>query len=90
MFNVIISTVEKKILGCLLVDSYFFESSKYNYAFYLFNDGKKIETVGYSNNMKVDFDVKNITGVFYIRVYIKDIVHKNIRAYNSEKLSIDC
>ncbi|WP_201540739.1 hypothetical protein [Psychrobacter sp. 1044] len=89
MFNVIISTVEKKVLGEFLVDSYFFEPSKYNYAFYLFKDGKKIDTVGYSSNMKVDFDIKGMNGIFYIRAYIKDVVHKNIRAYNSDKLSID-
>lgn len=88
MFNVGIYSQEDNILGELLVDSYFFEPSKYDYAFYLYRDGEKVDAQRYSESMKVTFDLKNKFGVFSVKAYIRDIEHGNKRSYFSEKITI--
>lgn len=89
MFDVSISVENNKILGELIVDSYFFEPVKYEYAFYLYKDGERVDTVWYTKNMEVFFDLKNMNGDFYIKVFVKDIQHGGARTFNSEKISID-
>lgn len=88
MFNVSISVNDEKILGELVVDRYFFEPSKYEYAFYLYKDGKRIEVVWYTKNVKAEFSIENMTGTFFVKIFIKDIEYQNIRNYNSEKILI--
>lgn len=89
MFNVNISIEENKCLGELVVDSYFFDKSKYEYAFYLYQDNEVIDRKGYSGNMEVAFDMEDRSGIFHIRCFIRDKEAMNIRGYNSEKLCID-
>jgi len=94
MFDVIVSIENDEILGEFIVDSYFFEPSKYDYAFYLIelvNDNKKSKLAArrYSNSMNVAFDVKGMTGTFCIRCFLRDIKGKNIRTFDSKELSID-
>lgn len=89
MFDVSISLEEDKILGEFLVDSYFFEPSRYDYVFYLFKDDERIETSRYSKNMKVNFHIKDMTGVFRIKCFIRDIEQGKKRGYFSEKISIN-
>lgn len=89
MFNVSISVEDNKVLGELIVDSYFFEPVKYEYAFYLYKDGERIDTVWYTKSMDVIFDLKGMAGVFFVKAFIKDIEHGDTRNYNSEKISIN-
>ncbi|WP_367104944.1 hypothetical protein [uncultured Psychrobacter sp.] len=89
MFNVNISIEENEILGNLIVDSYFFDKSKYEYAFYLYKDNEVSDRQWYSESMKVGFDVEDESGFFHIRCFIRDKEAMNIRGYNSEKLSIN-
>lgn len=89
MFDVSISVTDNEVLGQFVVDSYFFEPSKYEYAYYLYKDGKKVDTVWYTKNMAVTFDKKGQTGVFFVKAFIKDIESQGIRNYNSEKISIE-
>ena len=89
MFNVNISVENNEILGSLVVDSYFFEPSKYSYSFYLYRDSEKVDTALYSSAMNVCFDLRNMSGNFYIKVYIMDIERGNKRTFDSEKISID-
>lgn len=91
MFEVNISIKDNKVLGELVVDSYFFEPSKYDYAFYLYKNGERVGSVWYTKNMDVSFELKNIdlSGDFYIRVFIRDIEHGDKRTFNSKIISID-
>lgn len=89
MFNVNISVEKNKILGEFIADSYFFESSKYDYAFYLYRNDEKIETKWYTDNMKVEFLIDDFDGVFYIKVFVRDKTHGDKRTFDSEKVSID-
>ncbi|MGP9692332.1 hypothetical protein ACT3S4_10975 [Psychrobacter sp. AOP30-A2-5] len=88
MFNVNISINNDKVIGQFLVDSYFFEPSKYEYAYYLYKDGERVDTVWYTKNMTVTFNRKGQTGVFFIKAFIKDIESQGTRNYNSERISI--
>lgn len=88
MFDVSISVEENKVLGRFVIDSYFFEPAKYDYAFYLYKDGEKLHTTPYTKSMKVIFDLEGIVGVFQIKAYIRDIKQGNQRSFYSEKISI--
>lgn len=89
MFNVNIYIKNDKILGEFLVDSYFFEPNKYDYAFYLYKNNERVDATSYSKSMKVCFELKDMTGVFSIKAYIRDIEQGNKRSYYSEEISID-
>lgn len=89
MFNVGIFVEKNKILGELIVDSYFFDPSKYEYAYYLYKDGEKIDTIWYTKSLEAIFPVENLNGVFYIRIFIRDIEHGDKRTYDSEKITVD-
>lgn len=88
MFEIDVSIEGEKIIGKMTVDSYFFDKSQYNYAFYLYNNGEKSKVVWYSNKMQAIFDLGDRTGVVYIRVFIKDLRDKSVRSYDSDKISI--
>ena len=88
MFNVNINVENTKIVGALVVDSYFFEPSKYDYAFYLYKNNEKVDAVGYSENMTVAFNVDEPIGTFAIKAYIRDKDIGNKRSFFSEKLTI--
>jgi len=91
MFNVSIILEDNKFLGEFLVDSYFFDASKYDYAYYLYKNGEILDTVWYTKNMDVSFELKDIdlSGDFYIRAFIRDIEHGDKRTFNSKIISID-
>lgn len=88
MFDVSISAQKNEILGEFIADSYFFEPTKYEYAFYLYKNDERIDTVWYAKSAKVSFDIKNMKGEFYIKVFIKDIQYEGARTYNSKKIKI--
>lgn len=93
MIYVDISLVDNKILGSFIIDSYFFEPSKYDYAFQLievFNDRKseKIGSKGYSDSTKAFFRLQSISGTFYVRCFLRDKEDKGIRTFDSEKLVV--
>lgn len=90
MFNVSISVEGNNFFGQLLVDSYFFEKSKYDYAFYLCREGQKgkIDARWYEDSMEVVFDVPNMSGSFYIRCFIRDKEIKNIRTFDSKNIAV--
>lgn len=88
MFSVSISVESNKFFGEFIADSYFFEPSKYEYALYLYRDDIKIKRQSFSERMDVIFKSEDMSGNFYIRVLVRDIIHRNIRAYNSEIISI--
>lgn len=89
MFDVSISLENNKILGEFVVDSYFFEPSKYHYAFYLCKDDDKVKKQPYSDKMNVVFDLEGMSGTFYIRAFVRDIQQGNKRAYNSADLLVN-
>lgn len=89
MFDVKITIEEGKVLGEIIVDSFFFEKNKYDYAFYLFHNNERVDVIWYKNNMKVEFDLKEMTGDFYISAFIRDISHGNVRAFKSKKITIN-
>lgn len=89
MFNVSISIEQNRVLGEFIADSYFFEPSKYDYAFYLYKDGKTIDTKWYADIMSVNFSVEDATGIFYIKVFVRDLESGNKRTFNSEKITIN-
>lgn len=89
MFNINISVKDNKILGEFIAESYFFEPTKYEYVIYLCRDNEKIKKQSFSKKMNAIFDLGNMSGEFYIRVLIRDIIHRDIRAYNSKKLMIN-
>ncbi len=91
MFDIIVSLKDNKFFCKLIVDSYFFEKRKYEYAFYLIRvgDKDKLDARWYEDNMEAVFDLTSIPGVFYIRCFIRDKEIRNIRAFDSEKVSID-
>ena len=89
MFDVSIYVEDDKVLGEFIADSYFFEPSKYDYAFYLYKDDERVDAVWYKKTMRVSFDLKDMTGVFYIKAFVRDIEHGDKRAYSSDKISIN-
>lgn len=89
MFNVDIYNEKDNIIGELVVDSYFFDNSKYEYAFYLHQNGEKTEVKWYTKNMKVAFDIKGLSGVFQLKCFIRDIESKDVRSFKSDTISID-
>lgn len=89
MFDVLISIVDNKVLGKFVADSYFFEPSKYDYAFYLYKNNEKIDTRWYSNSMDVYFDLEDTKGIFHIKAFVRDLEHKNKRTFDSGKITID-
>ncbi len=89
MFEVSISLENNKALGKFIADSYFFEPSKYDYAFYLYRNNERIDTRWYSNIMDVRFDLEDTTGVFHIKAFIRDLEYRNKRTFDSEKISIN-
>jgi hypothetical protein len=88
MFDISISIENNKVLGKFIVDSYFFDPSKYDYAFYLYKDGEKVNTTRYKKSMEVAFDLKDFTGILQIKAYIRDVEQGNKRSFYSEKISI--
>lgn len=89
MFNVNITVEENTILGKFIADSYFFEPRKYNYAFYLYRSGKRVDAQWYSEKMEATFNIENTEDIFYIKAFVRDLKHKDIRTYDSEKISIN-
>lgn len=89
MFDVNISVEKNKVLGEFIADSYFFEPSKYDYAFYLYKDDERIETKWYTDNMKAEFLIEDFDGVFYIKAFVRDKAYGDKRTFDSEKISID-
>lgn len=89
MFDVSVSLKNNKIFGSFVVDSYFFEKSKYDYAFYLCEEGKKgkLNARWYEDSMEVVFDVADTTGDLYIRCFIRDKEVKNTRTFDSKVIS---
>lgn len=88
MFDVRISVEQDKVLGAFLVDSFFFEPTKYDYAFYLYKDGEKVDRRTYKKSMKVAFPLKDMTGSFLIKAFIRDIEHGDKRSFYSKSISI--
>lgn len=88
MFNTKISRNNYKIYGELVVDSYFFDSSRYEYAFYLRLDDEILEKRWYEEGMKVEFEIPNSKGVAKIQAFIRDKDIKNVRHFMSEELVI--
>lgn len=88
MFKISIHNEKNNIIGKFIVDSYFFDSSKYEYAFYLHNNGKKIEVKWYTKSMEAAFDIGDSLGVFQIKGFIRDIENRDTRSFKSEMLSI--
>lgn len=88
MFDVNIYIEQNEIIGEFVADSYFFEPSKYEYAYYLYKNGERVDTVWYKRSMKVRFLLEDMSGDFFVKAFIKDIELKNIRNYNSEKISV--
>lgn len=94
MFDISISLKDSKVFGGFVIDSYFFEPSKYEYAFRLirvFDDGKidKVDAKRYSDKKNVIFNASDISGIFYIRCFLRDKENRDVRTFNSEKLVIN-
>ncbi|MFK3917272.1 hypothetical protein [Psychrobacter sp. NPDC078501] len=90
MFNVTISLKNDIFFGEFLADSYFFEPSKYDYAFYLYKGHERIATKAYSENTEAIFDIDNPSGIFSIKVIVRDKEHGDKRSFYSEKINFDC
>lgn len=88
MFIVNISIEDNKVLSQFIADSYFFDPKKYEYAFYLYKDGEKIDSKGYSNSSKITFDLNDALGCFHVKAFIKDIEIGNKRSYTSDKIFV--
>lgn len=86
MFSVNISVEDNKVFGEFIADSYFFEPSKYEYALYLYKNNIKLKRQSFSNKMSTVFKLEDMAGDIYIRVLVRDILHKNTRAYNSKMI----
>tara|TARA_R110002124_G_scaffold178218_3_gene346120 strand:- start:1629 stop:1901 length:273 start_codon:yes stop_codon:yes gene_type:complete len=78
-----------KIVGEIIVDSYFFEKNKYDYAYYFFNNGKRVSGLSYSNSMEVSFNINDMRGDFYIKCYFRDKRDDSKIIHNSNILSIN-
>ena len=89
MFYVKVHAEKNKILGELIVDSYFFEPSKYDYAFYLYKNGERVDRGTYTENMSISFPLKNMTGSFLIKTFIRDIEYGNKRNFYSKNILIN-
>lgn len=89
MFDVNISTEQGKVLGEFVWDSYFFEPSKYDYAFYLYRDGERVDTKWYTDNVKVEFPITDITGLFQIKAFIRDKACGDKRYFDSQEVLIN-
>ncbi len=88
MFDVNVSIVENRVFGKFVADSYFFEPSKYEYAFYLYQDEKRILSKWYTNNMDVIFPLDDTNGLFYVKVFVRDKEDNSKRAFDSEIISV--
>ncbi|HCI77080.1 hypothetical protein [Psychrobacter sp.] len=89
MFSISISIEDSKVVGMIEIDSYFFEPSKYDYAFYLYRNDERVDIKWYTSEINAIFNLESKNGVFYIKAFIRDIEQGNIRKFNSEKISID-
>jgi len=89
MFNVDISSEKMIVKGEFVVDSYFFDPSKYDYAFYLYKYEEKIDSKWYADSMKVEFSIEDTQGDFYIKAFLRDKEDGSKRIFNSEKISIN-
>ena len=79
----------KRIFFFTRNDSYFFEPSKYEYAFLLYKEREKIAIKPFSDSVKAVFEVDAPIGVFSIKVLVRDKEHGDKRSFYSEKISID-
>ncbi len=86
MFDIKIDSDNNRILAEIIVDSYFFDSSKYEYAFYLFRNDEKFDLSWYSSNMSVTFNIEVIPGEYQIKAYIKDLRDNSKRRFMSKKI----
>lgn len=89
MIDVSISLVNDKISGALLIDSYFFDISKYDYNFFLYKNGFVEEKKEYSDNISVSFRLKDSSGAFHIKAFIRDKEQRNVKIFRSEKIMND-
>ncbi len=91
MFDVAISLKGNKFSCELIVDSYFFDKRKYEYAFYLMRVGDKykLDARWYEENMEASFKKNYASGMYYIRCFIRDKEIRNTRIFDSKKISID-
>lgn len=94
MFDVRMILQKDNISGEFIVDSYFFEPSKYDYAFRLiefFDDreNENLAAIGYSDSKKVIFELPETSGKFYVRCFLRDKQAENVRGFNSEKIIIN-
>lgn len=94
MFKVSMSLEDGNFLGEFIADSYFFEPSKYDYAFRLIrfiDDGRneKVAAKGYSNGKRVIFNIPERSGTFYIRCFLRDKQAENVRGFSSDKITIN-
>ena len=70
MFKVEIDMKNNNIIGEFIVDSYFFDPSRYDYAYYLYRNDQRIDSVWYTDSMRVKFKVDENSGTFYIKVFV--------------------
>ena len=90
MFDVAISLNGNNFFCKLIVDSYFFEKNKYEYAFYLMRVGDKYKSDArwYEENMEANFGKNYAPGMYYIRCFIRDKEIRNTRIFDSQEMSI--
>lgn len=93
MFNVNIYVKDEEVLGRFVADSYFFVPSKYYYAFRiirLHDDGTKEKVIAnsYSDNTKAAFDIPSVSGIYYMRCFVRDKEDESTRIFDSEKIII--
>ena len=89
MFQVFIDNKDKDIIGEFIADSYFFDASKYEYAFYLERNGERIQSRWYKKNTKVVFNLKDLSGKFQIKCFLRDVEIRNNRSFKSDILAIN-
>lgn len=94
MFNTLIALENDEISGKIIIDSYFFEPYKYEFAFHLIEicDGDrrvKRFTKSYSDSNEMVYNRGALLGEFYIRCFIRDKEERNVRTFNSQVLSVN-
>ena len=89
MFKVFIGIKDQDIMGEFIADSYFFDASKYEYAFYLERNKERVQSRWYNKSTKVIFNIEDLSGEFQIKCFLRDVEIRNNRSFKSDILAIN-
>lgn len=89
MIDVNISKINGELIVILSDNRKDIDESNFDYAFYLYHDGKIIDRRWYSEKKDTVFNIEKKQGIFYVRCFVRNNLNASVKGYNSKKLSVN-